>query len=96
MKVFDMQKEYEEIALKKIGEAMRYALKERGMSINRLERESGVNKVIIYKIFRGQGYEIKSLIRIMRVLQIHIEMSLLSAENNIWTMVMDGTKPSNN
>lgn len=89
-----MQKEYEEIALKKIGEDMQYAMKERRISLYRLEKESGVSKTIIYKILRGQGYEIKSLIRIMRVLQIHLEISLLSAENN--NLTMSGIKLGNN
>ena len=89
-----MSEEYEDIALGQLGEAMRYAIKERGISINELERVSGVSKTIIYKILRGQGYQIKSLIRIMRHLQIHLEMSLMDEQKNIHTM--GGNKPSMN
>ena len=67
---------------------------DRHYGINQLERESGVSKTIIYKILRGKNYEITSLIKIMRILEVHLEMSLMDADNNIHTM--GGEKPSKN
>lgn len=89
-----MSKEYEQTALKRIGSAMAIAMKERGYGKDSLASESGVSKTIIYKILRGENYEITSLIRVMRVLQIHIELSLMSADNNIHTM--GGNAPGKN
>tara|TARA_R110001599_G_scaffold332511_1_gene547973 strand:- start:22255 stop:22518 length:264 start_codon:yes stop_codon:yes gene_type:complete len=86
--------EYEQIALKQIGKFIESAMKDRAFGINKLERQSQVSKTIIYKIIRGENYEITSLIRVMRCLQIHLEMSLMSADNNIHTM--GGNKPSLN
>jgi len=85
---------YEDVAKQKMGEFLADALKERGMSINRLEKESSVSKTIIYKVLRGENYEINSLLRIMGKLQIHLEFSLMSADNNVLTM--GDQKPSNN
>lgn len=89
-----MNTEYESTALQLIGKAMVTAMKERGYGKDLLARESGVSKTIIYKILRGENYEITSLIRVMRVLQIHIELSLMGADNNIHTM--GGNKPRKN
>lgn len=77
---------YEELALKKIGEAVSFAMKERKKSFYQLAAESGVSRTIIYKIVNGEGYEIKSLIRLLAVLQVHLEMSLLGPDNNVFTM----------
>lgn len=85
---------YEDVVLQKIGEAIGICIKDRGYSMNQLARDSSVSKPIIYKILKGEGYEIKSLIRVMRVLQVHLEMSLMSETNNIHTM--GGNKPSLN
>ena len=86
--------EYEKHTLELIGKAVEYAMKERGINKTKLEKLSGVSRTIIYKIIRGEGYEITSLIRVLRHLQVHIEMSLMSEENNIHTM--GGIKPSQN
>uniref|UniRef100_UPI0040484D69 helix-turn-helix domain-containing protein n=1 Tax=Roseivirga sp. TaxID=1964215 RepID=UPI0040484D69 len=75
---------YEQIALQKIGEAIQIAIKERNISINQLERDSLVSKTIIYKVLKGQNYEITSLIKIMRHLNMHLEFSLMSAKENIF------------
>lgn len=85
---------YEDLALQKIGEAIQMAVDDRHFSLAKLERESGVSKTILYKIIRGQGYEIRSLVRVMRALQIHMELSLMSEENNIFTQISQ--KPSKN
>jgi predicted transcriptional regulator len=85
---------YEEIALEKIGKAIDICMKERKINIQQLETLSGVSRTIIYKILRGQSYQISSLIRVMRYLQVHIELSLMSEDNNI--MTMGGHKPSQN
>jgi predicted transcriptional regulator len=86
--------EYEKTALIQIGKFIDEAITERGFNYSTLEKASGVSRTIIYKIVRGENYEIGSLIKVMRYLQIHIEMSLMSAENNIFTM--GGNKPSDN
>lgn len=78
--------EYEQHARELIGNAIAHCMKERNMGKERLERESGVSKTIIYKILRGDNYEITSLIRVMRILQVHIELSLMSGDNNVITM----------
>lgn len=86
--------EYEQVARAQIGKFINQAIKDRGFNKDSLERASGVSKTIIYKIIKGENYEITSLIRVMRCLQIHLEMSLMSADNNIHAMV--GNKPSLN
>jgi len=86
--------EYNKEALKRIGQGVEYAMKERGYNISTLSEASGVARNSIYKIIRGDNYAITILIEVMRILQVHIEMSLMSAENNIHTM--DGNKSSQN
>jgi DNA-binding phage protein len=75
---------YEEIIRQKIGEFITIAMKEREIGLNKLQELSGVNRTIIYKIKRGENYEINSLIKIMRILNIHLEFQLLDADNNIF------------
>jgi predicted transcriptional regulator len=86
--------EYTEEALKRIGQGIKIMMNDRGYGINALERDSGVSKTIIYKILRGENYEIGSLIKVMRFLKVHLEMSLMEADNNVFTM--GGNKPSPN
>jgi predicted transcriptional regulator len=94
MKSNQKDQQYLTTAKKKIGEAIAFAIKERGYTKDRLAQESGVSKTIIYKVLRGQNYEINAIVRIMRVLQMHLEMSLMSADNNVHTMT--GNKPPKN
>lgn len=77
---------HEEIVLEYIAKAMKYAILERKYSVNRLSLESGVSRTIITKILKGENYEMNSIIRVMRILQIHLEISLMSPDNNIHTM----------
>lgn len=86
--------EYETHVLSLIGKAMKGAMIDRKITVTQLEKQSGVSKMIIYKIFDGKNYEITSLIRVMRILQIHLELSLMSETKNIYTM--GGDKPSMN
>ena len=86
--------EYNTEALKRIGQAVEYAMKERGYNISTLSEASGVARNSIYKIIRGENYAITILIEVLRILQVHIEMSLMTADNNIHTMA--GNKPSKN
>ena len=85
---------YEKEALKKFSSAIRMGLDKRKMSIRELSKRSGVSRTIIYKVLNAENYEIRVFIKLCRVLQIHIEFSLMSAGNNIHTM--GGDKPEMN
>lgn len=60
--------EYEQQMRKSIGESIEHLMIENGYGKDRLQKESGVSKTIIYKILRGQNYEIISLIKIIHTL----------------------------
>jgi len=84
---------YEEIALEAIAKAIEIAMDERKLTKTDLERKSGVSRTIIYKILRKRSgtYDIVSLVRVMRQLQIHIDFSLMDETNNNFPV-----KPSQN
>lgn len=82
--------EYEKTVLELFAKAMKMAMKERKIGVNELCEKAGISKTIFYRIMNGESYTIVSLIKIMRILKIHLEFSLMSAENNILTM--DGNK----
>lgn len=86
--------EYEKTVLQLFAKAIKMAIEERKTNISQLSIKSGVSRSNIYKILNGQNYEIIPLIKIMRILQIHLEFSLMSADNNIHTM--GGGKPNYN
>ena len=86
--------EFEKIALEKIGKAIKLIIDERVINIRELSRKSEVSPTIIYNIINGKDYQMTSFIKVCRILQVHFEMSLLSEENNIYTM--GGQKPSQN
>ena len=87
-------KEYEKTVLTLFAEGVRMAMQERGIGINELTEKTGVSKNSIYKVLRAENYEITILIKIMRILQIHLEFSLMDWDNNIYTMT--GDKPGLN
>lgn len=76
--------EYEQIVREKIGEAIQYAMTERKMNMSELERRSGVSRTIIYKIVKGGQYQIDGLIKVMRHLNIHLDLSLMDSDNNVF------------
>jgi transcriptional regulator with XRE-family HTH domain len=57
---------------KRIAEIIRQAHKDSGLSMNSLERRSGVSKTIIYKILAEKGYAIDSLDRLLDTMKIDI------------------------
>ena len=62
-----------ETELKKIGKEIEAGIKGSEISINGLEKMSGVSKTIIYKILRGENYEIRGLLKVCNVLNIDID-----------------------
>ena len=83
--------EYLELARKLFGESIKIGMEARKIGINQLSEKSGVRKHLIYKVLRGENYNINTYLQVARVLQIHIEFSLMSAENNVHTMGNDNT-----
>jgi predicted transcriptional regulator len=77
--------EYETTVLELIGKGIQATMHERKIGINKLTELTGLSKNSIYKVLRGENYEINVLIKIMRQLQLHIELSLLEWGNNIYT-----------
>lgn len=86
--------EYTSQVKKIIGQFFRELIDERNLVIEQITRETGLSKTIIYAIINGKGYTMDSLVKLCRHLQIHIEFSEMSADNNIHTMT--GNKPSLN
>jgi predicted transcriptional regulator len=87
-------KDYEKLALSLFSEAIKMGMEEREIGINKLAELTELSKNSIYKVLRGENYEITVLIKIMRQLKIHLEFSLMSESNNIHTM--GGDSPSLN
>ena len=75
--------QYSEIALKKIGEGVKIMIKARKIPIEHLAAQSGISKQVIYNIINGKDYQISSLIKIFRILKVHIDFSLMDSKNNI-------------
>lgn len=86
--------EYIKTARQLFGQSIKMAMEDRSVGINQLSELSGVNKQQIYRVLNGEGFNIDTYIILARFLQIHIEFSTMSAENNIHTM--GDHKPSNN
>ena len=87
--------EYTKAALELFGKSIELGIEERKTNINALSKASGVSRTIIYKIIEGTDtYSIDSYIKLARILKIHIDFSLMSADNNIHTST--GNKPSMN
>jgi len=86
---------YTKEALELFGASIQMAIDERKINISELAEKSGVSRSTLYAILRAEKtYSIDSYIKVARVLQIHIEFSLMSADNNIHTM--GGHKPNLN
>jgi len=77
---------YGKTALRPIAEFMKEAITERGLSLRELSRQSTVSRTIINKILAGENYEITSLIKVLRVLNIHLQFQLMSEDNNVMTI----------
>lgn len=77
---------YLKLARELFGESLKMAMEEREIGVNELDRLSGVRKRQIYKVLHGESFNIDTYLKLARVLQIHIEFSAMSAENNIHTM----------
>lgn len=77
---------YDKAVLKLFSDGIKMAMEEREIGLNELYQKAGVSKNSLYKVLRGENYEITVLIKVMRVLQIHLEFSLMSADNNVHTM----------
>lgn len=65
----------EEIELKKIeiGQLIRSEIKRKG-SIREFSRQIGMSRTLIYAILRGENYEIDSLMKVLKELNLKIEI----------------------
>lgn len=87
--------EYTQKALELFGESIKMGMKERGTNVNALSKMTGLSRTTVYAVVNGSdSYNIESYIKLARALQIHIEFSMMSADNNIHTM--GGDKPNMN
>lgn len=77
-----MNPEINRIARIQIGEFIQTLIKDRGLVIEQIEKETGLSKHIIYKIMHGKGYTIDSLLLILRFLNIHLELSEKTPETS--------------
>jgi transcriptional regulator with XRE-family HTH domain len=87
-------KQYEDAVLGLLGKSIDFMLEERQMTLQRLSELSGVSRNSINKVRRGDNYNIGILIRLWRVLQVHIEISAMDANNNIHSMIGGGPSPN--
>lgn len=77
--------QYENTVRQKIGQAMTIAIKDRGFTKEHVAEQAGISKMSLYAVLNGQSnYNIDTLIKIMRIVQVHIDISLLDADNNIF------------
>lgn len=85
--IFEHMDKYTKQALKLFGESIKLGIEERGTNPHALSKMAGVSRSTIYAMMSGdKTYSIDSYIKVARILQIHIEFSLMSADNNIHTM----------
>ena len=55
-----------------IGERIEKIMYSKRIIISELSQKSGVNKVVVYKILRGDTYNMSSLIKVLEALEISI------------------------
>lgn len=75
-----------------IGEQMQRAIETRGMSKSEISRATGLSRATIDRILAGRSDSLESLIKMSRVLQLHVEASLMEWDNTVHTMISK-TKP---
>lgn len=88
------ENEYLEMARSLFGQSIKMVMEERNIGFNQLVRLSGVNKQQLSAVLYGKPFHIDTYLKLARVLQVHIEFSAMSAENNV--TAMSGDKPGLN
>lgn len=72
---------YQNMILEKIGHAVNYAIKERGINRHKLCELADISTASLYKVLNGKNYEIAVLVALARVLQIHVDFNLLTDDD---------------
>lgn len=92
---FNGMDDYTKKALELFGESINLGIEERKTNVSELSRITGLSRTTIIAIRDGtKTYGIDSYIKLASALQIHIEFSMMSIDNNIHTM--GGNKPNMN
>lgn len=84
-----MNEEILKIARVQIGEFLSDLLKEREISLYRLERETKLNKYTIRSVLQGANYNIDSLLTISNYLNLHLKLFEKTLKNSIIGMTGD-------
>jgi transcriptional regulator with XRE-family HTH domain len=89
--------DYQTTLRKKIGLFLADLRAEKGYTQQEAAEAIGSTRVSVGKLERGEdNYSIDMLISYMRLLNVHIELSELTAENNNRTRLLDEDAPGNN
>lgn len=64
-----------------IGDTVNQAMFNKRIGINELSQKSGINKLTIYKIFRGKNYNLSSLVAVCNALDLKISFTSINEKS---------------
>lgn len=71
-----MNPEINRIARLQIGEFIQTLIKDRGLVIDNVSKQTGMSKRIIYNIIQGKGYTVDSLLTLCKYLKINVIINI--------------------